>query len=150
MKSVSPAHAEAAARFWPKVRKTDGCWLWGASKYPKGYGMFRFAGRPMQAHRFAYELVVGPIPDGLQIDHLCRVRHCVNPSHLEAVSNRENTLRGVGATAVNAAKTHCERGHEFTPENTRRKASSPATPYGARQCRECDRLRDRTHRSRRR
>ena len=104
------------ARFWAKVEKngpTD-CWLWIASKSRDGYGMFEMRG----AHRVAYEMLVGPIPDGLQVDHLCRTRDCVNPSHMELVTSRENTRRGHGPTARHAAQTHCVNGHEFTAENT--------------------------------
>lgn len=88
----------------------SGCWLWkGATAC--GYGYFRH--RP--AHRFAYELYRGPIPEGLQLDHLCRVRSCVNPSHLEAVTQGVNLHRGETIAARNAAKTHCPKGHEYTP-----------------------------------
>lgn len=116
-------------RFWVKVNK-DGalpfarpdlgrCWIWtGALR--KGHGEFRRARRSLvAAHRFVYELEVGQIPPGLVIDHLCRVPRCVNPAHLEAVTNVENVLRGNSLPARNARKTHCLNGHEFSPENTR-------------------------------
>lgn len=100
-------------------RDENGCWLWTPCKLNDGYGYARDAeGRDTKAHRLSYEIFVGPVPDGLHLDHLCRVRHCVNPEHLEPVTNRENILRGVGITAQCAQKTHCKRGHEFTPENT--------------------------------
>lgn len=85
------------------------------------FGAERIGGRNRftHSHRFAYELLVGPVPEGMQLDHLCRNRWCCNPEHLELVTPRENTLRGVGPSAVNAVKTHCKNGHEFTPENTR-------------------------------
>lgn len=120
-------------RFWEKVQKTDGCWEWAAHKNQYGYGTYSMQSRQHMAHRVAYELEVGPIPDGLEIDHLCRNRGCVNPSHMEPVTGRDNTLRGVGITAANARKTHCPKGHEFTPENTY------TTPDGKRVCRECSR-----------
>lgn len=82
------------ARFWEMVRKTDTCWLWGGRLAPHGYGSILVGKRHVRVHRFAYELLVGPIPAGLHIDHLCRVRHCVNPAHLEAVTNTENLRRG--------------------------------------------------------
>lgn len=103
-------------RFWPKVRKSDGCWEWTSKRYPNGYGCFFIAGkRSVGAHRFSYELAKGPIPKGLVIDHLCRNKACVNPAHLEAVTNSTNILRGERQTR----QSHCRRGHEWTPENTR-------------------------------
>ncbi|MGO3650436.1 HNH endonuclease signature motif containing protein [Agrococcus casei] len=87
----------------------------------------------LPAHRFAYADSRGAIPEGLEIDHLCRNRSCVNPKHLEAVSKRENLARGYAVPAINARKTHCKRGHEFTAENTYRWGSS-------RICRACKRL----------
>ncbi|KAB2977369.1 HNH endonuclease [Streptomyces sp. SS1-1] len=97
----------------------------------------KLGGRYQMAHRVAYQEIVGPIPEGLQLDHLCRVRHCVNPAHLEPVTSRENTLRGENLVAINAAKTHCKRGHLFDAANTYRWRNS-------RICRECRRLRSAT------
>jgi len=88
-------------RFWSKVEKTVSCWLWTASTR-RGYGQFVINNKPTPAHRFAYEQLVGDIPRGLQLDHLCRVRNCVNPEHLEPVTSRENILRGEGICAVAA------------------------------------------------
>jgi hypothetical protein len=129
-------------RFWEKVVQTDTCWLWTGS-LSNGYGNIRPRnGEPMmRAHRFAYELLVGPIPEGLHLDHLCRVRHCVNPDHLEPVTQRVNTLRGFGACAQHARKTHCEHGHEFTEENTR-------ISDGERVCRTCANRRNREYQAR--
>ena len=109
----------AADRFWPKVRQDDetGCWNW-VGNTSDGYGALRIDRKMVKAHRFAYELLVGPIPDGLQLDHLCRNRACCNPGHLEPVTDVENILRGEGPPAVNARKTHCIHGHEFTEANT--------------------------------
>ena len=120
-------------RFWSKVDMDGDCWLWTAGRDTGGYSSFSVKGRRLYGHRFAYEALVGPIPDGLEIDHLCRVRHCVNPGHMEPVTSRENTLRGIAPAARNARKTHCKRGHEFTPENTHMR------PNGHRQCRACRR-----------
>lgn len=117
------------ARFWAKVDKTDTCWLWTGAKTPDGYGNFWDGTAQVRAHRFSF----GTVPPGLVLDHLCRTPACVNPSHLEAVTQRENTLRGVGPTSTNAAKTHCVKGHEFTPENT---YIVPGTP-GWRHCQTC-------------
>ena len=111
----------------------DGCWEWGGSRHFLGYGEFRWAGRKGKAHRFAYEWFVGAIPTGLELDHLCRERSCVNPDHLEAVTHRENVLRGEGLAAKNILKTHCPRGHPYLGDNIRR---TPANPRG-RFCRQC-------------
>lgn len=88
-----------------------GCFEWGGSRTTEGYGRIQISRHERRAHRVAYELLVGPIPAGLQLDHLCRNRACVNPDHLEPVSSRVNTLRGVGVSAVNARKVACPRGH---------------------------------------
>lgn len=103
-----------------------GCWLWTAQASRDGYGKFKYDGGQL-AHRFAYEVAKGPIPDGLRIDHLCRQRCCVNPDHLEAVTHRENVIRGLGGML----KTHCPHGHEYTAENTQ------INHKGARVCRTC-------------
>lgn len=77
-------------RFWNKVNKSDECWIWAGHKSPRGYGAFRFNGRVVRAHRYAWESSNGPIPEGLEIDHQCRVTSCVNPSHLKIVTRDEN------------------------------------------------------------
>lgn len=105
-------------RFKAKVRKTRGCWKWLGRKNWGGYGLFYLDGKQKLAHRVSYEFARDIIPKGLQVDHLCRNRGCVNPSHMELVTPRENTLRGNGIAAQHARKTHCIRGHEFTKENT--------------------------------
>lgn len=107
-------------RFWAKVASANeaGCWVWLAAT-SAGYGRFLVEGRLEQAHRVSYERLIGRIPEGLQIDHLCRVRGCVNPAHMEPVTARVNTLRGEGATAIHAAQTHCGKGHPLSGENVR-------------------------------
>lgn len=128
-------------RFWAKVEKTETCWLWTAAK-ANGYGKFFQKNPPrlIGAHVFAYELAYGPLPKiagvRLTLDHLCRVRHCVNPRHLEPVTNRENILRGEGFAAKYAIATHCRKGHEFTPANTGYRTRAE----GGRVCLECRRL----------
>lgn len=87
------ARDSLTSRFWTKVAITPSCWLWLAATNQNGYGTFSHESRPCKAHRFAYELLVGPIPEGLVLDHLCRVRNCVNPSHLEPVTQVENLRR---------------------------------------------------------
>lgn len=118
------------SRSYPDAK---GCWLWVGFTGRDGYGRHQAAGRHRLAHRTAYEAFVGPIPDGLQLDHLCRVRHCVNPEHLEAVTQQINVLRGVSPIAQHARKTHCINGHPFNAENTR------FNHRGWRQCRACQR-----------
>ena len=118
--------------FWSHVRmcfpETE-CWHWhGSINLDNGYGRWQISkqwqanrgseARTIGAHRFIYELLVGPIPEGLTLDHLCRRRDCVNPEHLEPVTERENILRGTSPSALNAQKTHCVNDHAFTPENT--------------------------------
>ena len=119
-------------RFWPKVDKDGpgGCWLWTASIKPQGYGEMRVDGVNCYAHRISYEHHKGPIPEGYQIDHLCRVRHCVNPDHLEAVTQAENIRR---APNYNRAKTHCQYGHPYSGDNLY------VLGNGWRYCRECQR-----------
>lgn len=122
----------------------NGCWIWQGRINDQGYGDIWLPGikRYRRAHRIVYEHRVGPIPEGLTLDHLCRVRHCVNPEHLEPVTDRVNILRGEGPTAKNATKTHCEHGHEFTPENT---YIRPGTTW--RTCIKCDYARKRRARA---
>jgi hypothetical protein len=96
----------------------DGCWLWTGSTAIKGYGDIKVDGRTAFVHRLAYRIWVGPIPKGLTIDHLCRTRPCFNPEHLEAVTQRTNTLRGTGPSAKNARKTRCPQGHKYSGTNS--------------------------------
>lgn len=118
-------------RFWPKVDKLDtGCWIWNAALDAHGYGSFHLNGKTAYAYRVAYEWAKGPRPAGMDLDHICRDRRCVNPDHLEPVTRGENLHRSpITQTSINAAKTHCIHGHEFTPENTIR------DPW--RRCRTC-------------
>lgn len=125
------------ARFLASFTRGDDCWLWTGPLSDSGYGLLieKRGGSQTnhRAHRWSYEHHVGPIPDGLVIDHLCRVRHCVNPLHLEPVTSAENIRRGV---SFNGSKTHCKRGHEFTEANTGYQNG------GYRYCRTCKQLAD--------
>ena len=125
----------AHERFWSKVALPDenGCMLWLASSKSNGYGQFGIGGKNLYAHRVAYLWLVGPIPDELQLDHLCRNRKCVAPDHLEAVTQQENLRRGE-AGINNRVKTHCPHGHRFTPENTK------LNRQGSRMCAICKRV----------
>lgn len=116
------------ARFWSNVETTGSCWYWTGTKGRNGYGMFWAGNRRTAAHRTAYQLLVGPIPDGLQIDHLCRTRSCVNPDHLEPVTQAENIARGMSGIK-NASKSTCPKGHAYDSTDTN----------GRRRCRECTR-----------
>ena len=98
-------------RFWEKVRKTKTCWVWTSSRLSHGHGQFRSDSGMVMAHRFAYESLRGPIPGGKVLDHICRNPPCVNPDHLELVTNVENVMRGISPHAINARKTLCARGH---------------------------------------
>lgn len=125
-------------RFWKRVpdRGRGGCWDWrGVVNEKSGYGYLTIGNRQWSAHRTAWTLTNGAIPNSLTVDHLCRNRKCVNPAHMAIVSPKENTLRGYGPTAVNARKTHCIHGHELTPDNIRNSSC------GWRVCRKCHRVR---------
>lgn len=102
--------------FFSKADLSGDCWTWQGSHYRNGYGKIGLAG--YRVHRISYELTKGEIPKGLVIDHLCRVRNCINPSHLEAVSPKDNVLRGESQHAQNKRKTSCKNGHELNTENT--------------------------------
>jgi hypothetical protein len=125
------------AMFWHTIPIPEcGCWVWTGAMLECGYGFIAVAGKRKLAHRLAYELAIGPIPDGLEIDHLCRVRSCINPSHLEPVSHQVNVKRGNAGKitgARNRAITHCPRGHAYSGDNLH------ITTRGSRWCRACHR-----------
>ena len=127
------AQTPVITRFGQQINKTSTCWLWTGHLDADGYGKIKVQGKTIRVHRFSYERHIGPIPDGLEIDHLCRVRNCVNPGHLEPVTTKENQSRGV------SARTHCKRGHRFTLENTK------YYPDNRRGCRTCMRDYDRRY-----
>lgn len=136
-------------RFFAKIEigeefNGERCWLYTGTRNSGGYGRFSVNGKQVQAHRFAYEALVGPIPEET-LDHLCRVRACVNPAHLEPLSMKENALRGFGLPAINARKTTCAEGHALTWIRTSRNRKWRA-------CKICfrakERIRDRLSRQR--
>lgn len=132
----APASERFAKNYIPVTE--SGCWLWLGSLTKAGYGQLKtHAG--YSAHRFSYAYYRGDIPPGCEIDHLCRVRCCVNPEHLEAVTTKTNVLRGIGITARNARKTACWRGHPFTIENVLITKSPPG-----RSCKTCETIKRRT------
>lgn len=118
------------------INPDTGCWEWTAGLDSDGYAQARFNGRSRLVHIITYERAHGPVPDGLELDHLCRVRHCVRPSHLEAVTHRENVLRGEGVAALAAQATHCPSGHPYEGRNLLVFAD------GKRRCRACRNARD--------
>lgn len=133
-----PKAAPPENRFFTKVAEGPGdCWNWIAGK-AKGYGVFSLSQphRNIAAHRWAWQYLRGDIPEGLDLDHLCRNRACVNPWHLEPVTRRVNILRGIGPPARAAVKTHCPAGHEYTRENTYMWTSKYGHPQ--RRCRICN------------
>lgn len=111
----------------------SGCWLWTGGTTTAGYGIFLKDGKSTTAHRASYELFVGEIPEGFDVDHLCRVRCCVNPDHLEAVTRKENLIRSPNTfSSIHSKKTHCPRGHPYEGDNL---YLNPAN--GDRQCVTC-------------
>lgn len=118
-------------RFWSKVTEEGACWIWTAAK-SSGYGRYKYSGRDLVAHRLAYRELVGWIPEGLVLDHLCRNRACVNPWHLDPVTDQVNLWRGMGS----GKETHCPHGHPYSGANLRRRR-------GRRECMTCVRAAER-------
>jgi hypothetical protein len=138
LRTLTPARVSGTPdeRFWAKVNGSGVCWEWEGSKNARGYGHFSLNNKLVYAHRYAWTTLVGTIPDDLVLDHLCRNTSCVAPDHLEPVSGHVNTMRGEGVASGNSRKTHCIRGHEFTPENIYRRAG------GGRRCKRCQQERN--------
>jgi hypothetical protein len=142
----APKGTRPEQRFWARTRRPesettpDQCWLYMGPQTKAGYGRITVDGVCVFAHRYAYELLVGPIPEGKHIDHVkargCTHHNCVNPAHLEPVTRRENILRGDSPAAKNARKTHCPKGHAYDDQNTYVRAD------GERDCRTCKRAND--------
>lgn len=151
MSQLGMVHRPAEERFFEKIRESEsGCWEWTGGLNGVGYGQF-YKGRTAlgetgktYAHRWAYEFFIGPVPEGLHLDHLCRNRKCCNPWHLEPVTCRVNLLRGETTAAAHARKTHCPKGHPYSGTNLRINKS------GQRFCRECSRIHSAELRARKR
>lgn len=123
-------------RIESKINKSETCWLWISGINRSGYGFASWQGKRILTHRLMYELLVGPVPEGLQIDHLCRNRACCNPAHLEVVTLRENVRRrGGGQSRIDREKTHCPKSHPYDEKNTYK------DKRGRRYCRSCHRER---------
>jgi hypothetical protein len=122
--------------FWEKVDKNgaNGCWQWLGSQNGSGYAQYWIDGKHLYVHRYAYNHLVGEIPKGMVLDHLCRNRVCVNPAHLEMVTQQENILRGIGKAAKESMAKNCPQGHPYDEQNT-------ILYQGRRYCRECGRTR---------
>lgn len=143
---MKPNHRQIAAktrrdpraRWWAFTERGPNCWRWLGIPNASGYGCLRVGGRTTLAHRFGFEMLVGPIPAGLELDHLCRNRWCVNPAHLEPVTGRENWARGTSPSVENAKKVHCVRGHALVEANL-----VPSKRHAGRFCLQCSRDRAR-------
>lgn len=135
---MNEAHPLLHPRFSKSVVVVpSGCWIWCGTRAPNGYGRFWNERKQHGAHRFAYQLARGTIPSDLTIDHLCRTPACVNPWHMEAVTETENIRRGTSPTANNRRKTQCKRGHPLS--------EATVSARGWRRCRPCDALRERAY-----
>jgi hypothetical protein len=117
--------------FWERVEKTETCWIWTGSMNGNGYGKIHINKKKVYAHRLSHELFIGKILEGLQVDHLCFVKNCVNPDHLEAVTPYVNNMRSKSQAALNLRKTHCLNGHLLEGYNLM------PNKKNTRQCRSC-------------
>ncbi len=128
-------------KFWSRVKKSNNCWEWTATLDGRGYGKCYWKHKQLSSHIISYQLMVGDVPEGLELDHLCRNKKCVNPDHLEAVTHRENMLRGFAPSAIHARKTHCPQGHLYNGINL--------ITYGTnRKCRICKNATQRKYKKR--
>jgi hypothetical protein len=152
-KKPGPKPIPTDIRFWKNVEITIGsCWIWTAYKKPNGYGQFNekigTVKKTLYAHRFSYEMKNGHVPEGLELDHHCRMRSCVNPDHLEAVTRYVNVHRSVlPPPSRNAMKMFCDQGHRFDHKNTWHEMNKDDSVKG-RHCRECHRIREAARRDR--
>lgn len=143
----APFTSKQLARFWAKIDRSggdDSCWFWTASRTPKGYGQIRVRQEQWTAHRMMWFITHGSLPSWpMVIDHICKVKHCVNPSHLRVLHTTDNILRSNEPRIVAHRKNQCTKGHSYTPENTY------VAPSGNRRCRICLREKDRRRAKRR-
>lgn len=132
---IPPPKKDVLTRFHEKITvSANGCWVWQASLDQKGYALFSYQGKIRRASRVICALTFGDIPDDMVVDHICRNRACVNPDHLRLLTGRDNTLCGIGITAINARKTHCSRGHLLAGSNLH------LYKDGRRECKQCQTL----------
>jgi hypothetical protein len=144
MKTKQPAFLGLPSRIADRINTSGDCWLWTGYVESNGYGRVPFDGRSRWAHRVVYQLLVGEIPQGLELDHLCRNPRCVNPSHLEPVTHAENMRRSpIGAPQFHRTKTHCPQGHPYAGDNL-------VLFRGMRYCRECQRRHKAAYKAKRR
>lgn len=138
MKTVEINDSSMPSRFWSRVSVSDdGCWLWSGALGRDGYGKFSMGpGGCIPVHRAVLLMIGISIPRDLVVDHICRVRNCVNPAHLQIVDRRENALSGVGPSAINAARTKCKRGHDLSGDNVRPRRGRNGRTWRA--CKACE------------
>lgn len=137
----SPAGLELFRSLY--VEDDQGCWNWIGPLVPAGYGRFNYLGQAHLAHRWAYEMLIRPIPEGLVVDHLCRNRQCCRPAHLDIVDTRTNLARGMSPTFIAVRTNRCKRDHELTEDNVYRRPGNPKQRF----CRECQRIRQQARRA---